>query len=139
MPRKKQDSTGEESAKPAKMKPSKKPSRRAKANLEEMSQTHGMEKKSKPTTLAQIWGDDGTSRYGTMDERQYEVFLQESSKSDLQGHASKIGVLPIDNALILRERLLKQFRGHVAQYNAPQEIRQRPVSAESMRILSEGK
>ena len=86
MPRKKQDSTGEESAKPAKMKPSKKPSRRAKANLEGMSQTHGM-----------------------------------------------------DNALILRERLLKQFRGHVAQYNAPQEIRQRPVSAESMRILSEGK
>jgi hypothetical protein len=136
MPRKKQDSTSEESAK---KKSPRRAKAKAKANLEEMSQTHGMEKKSRPTTLAQIWGDDGTSRYGTMDQKQYEAFLQESSKSDLQTHASKIGVLPIDNTLILRERLLKQFKGHVAQYNAPQEIRQRPLSLESMRILSEGK
>ena len=130
MSRKKPDSAGKEPVKSAK----KKSPRRAKASLEEMSQTHGMERKSKPTTLAQIWGDDGTSRYGTMDENQYGTFLQESSKSDLQAHASKIGILPIDNALILRERLLKQFRGHVAQYTAPQEVKQTPVSAASMKI-----
>lgn len=113
--------------------------KKSKASLEEMNQTHGMEQKPKPTTLAQIWGDDGMSRYGTMNEVEYDSFLNNSSKSDLQAHANKVGLLPIDNVLILKERLKREFVAHVAKYNAPQEIKQNPVSSESMRILSEGK
>ena len=122
MPRKKQNNT-----------------KKSKASLEEMNQTHGMEQKPKPTTLAQIWGDDGMSRYGTMNEMEYDRFLHNSSKSDRHPHANKVGLLPIDNVLILKERLKREFVAHVAKYNAPQEIKQNPVSSESMRILSEGK
>ena len=39
-----------------------------KQNLEDLSQAHGKEEKFVPTTLDQIWGDEGLSKYGTMEE-----------------------------------------------------------------------
>ena len=106
-----------------------------------MNQTHGMEQKPKPTTLAQIWGDDGMSRYGTMNEMEYDSFLNNSSKSDLQAHANKVGLLPIDNVDQLMGRLMRQFNSHVSSYKAPKSIASNKVnlSDEAIRILGEGK
>ena len=43
-----------------------------KKSLKNMSQAHGKVEKFEPTTLDQIWGDDGTSMYGTMQQSEYE-------------------------------------------------------------------
>ena len=42
-----------------------------KSSLKNMSQTHGKTKEFEPTTLDQIWGDDGTGMYGTLDVTSY--------------------------------------------------------------------
>ncbi len=42
-----------------------------KKKLEELSQSHGMEEKFIPSTLDQVWGDEGLTKYGTMDEEAY--------------------------------------------------------------------
>ena len=43
---------------------------RAKKSVKNMSQTHAKQE-FQPTTLDQIWGDTGSSTYGTMDEEVY--------------------------------------------------------------------
>ena len=90
-----------------------------KKSVKNLSQTHGKEEKFEPTTLDQIWGDDGTSTYGTMVEDHYETQLDEMNMSDLQTHASRVGIIPIDNRNTLRERLMREFRKHVASYRKP--------------------
>ena len=45
-----------------------------KKQISELSQTHGKVEDFKPTTLDQIWGDDGLSKYQTLDEVQYRNF-----------------------------------------------------------------
>ena len=59
--------------KPAKRtaKAAKKPGKKSSKKLESLSQTHGKEE-FKPTTLDQIWGDTGISKYGTLNEDEYE-------------------------------------------------------------------
>lgn len=110
-------------------------------NLEDLSQTHAMEQKFVPTTLDQIWGDEGLSKYGTMDEEVYLDRLNEMNKTDLWSHASKVGLVPIDNTSLLRKTLLTEFRKHVNMYRkslAPQEAPTK-LSKEALRILSEGR
>jgi hypothetical protein len=126
----------------------KKKSKTAKAKVKkkkvsEMNQTHAMEepkKKFVPSTLAQVWGDTGIARYQTMSEEKYRQTLEDYNKSDLQNHAIRIGVLPIDNSIMLKERLLREFQKHVASYRKPPEP-QKPdqLSARARQILAEGK
>ena len=48
-------------------------SKKSSKKLESLSQAHGKEeRKYKPTTLDQIWGDDGLAKYGTHDQQEYE-------------------------------------------------------------------
>jgi len=112
-----------------------------KKSVKNLSQTHGKEEKFEPTTLDQIWGDDGLNVYGTMVEDQYEDQIDEMNISDLQTHASRVGIIPIDNRKTLRERLLREFRKHVASYRKPVDNPSpEPVlSDEMMKILSEGR
>ena len=112
-----------------------------KKSVKNLSQTHGKEEKFEPTTLDQIWGDDGLNVYGTMVEDQYENQIDEMNISDLQTHASRVGIIPIDNRNTLRERLLREFRKHVASYRKPLDNPSPdPVlSDEMMKILSEGR
>ena len=91
-----------------------------KRSTKSLSQTHGKEeKRTRPTTLDQIWGDTGLSKYGTMDEKAYAEEISSMSKSDLQAHASTVGIIPVDNREMLSQRLLREFRKHVASYNTP--------------------
>ena len=48
-----------------------------KKSVKNLSQTHGKEEKFEPVTLDQIWGDDGTSTYGTLNENAYTVQLDD--------------------------------------------------------------
>ena len=110
-------------------------------SVKNLSQTHGKEEKFEPTTLDQIWGDDGTSTYGTLNENAYTLQLDDMNMSDLQAHASTVGIIPVDNRQTLRERLLREFRKHVSAYKKPIHETEPPthVDPEVMKILSEGR
>ena len=88
-------------------------------SVKNLSQTHGKEENFEPTTLEQIWGDDGSSAYGTLSETTYEDRLDDMNMSDLQTHASTVGIIPIDNRHTLRERLMREFRKHISSYKKP--------------------
>tara|TARA_R100000008_G_C3560293_1_gene155744 strand:- start:63 stop:446 length:384 start_codon:yes stop_codon:yes gene_type:complete len=113
-----------------------------KKNVKNLSQTHGKVEKFEPTTLDQIWGDDGSSMYGTMDERTYEERLDDMNLSDLQTHASRVGIIPVDNRGMLKDRLMREFRKHVLGYKKPfsdETVGEKPVDKEIAKILSEGR
>ena len=112
-----------------------------KKSVKNLSQTHGKEEKFEPTTLDQIWGDDGSNVYGTMEETNYEGTLDDMNLSDLQAHASRVGIIPIDNRQTLRERLLREFRKHVSSYKKPiSDPQSAPhLDKDVMSILSEGR
>jgi len=110
-------------------------------SVKNLSQAHGKEEKFEPTTLEQIWGDDGSTVYGTLNENQYANQVDEMNMSDLQAHASTVGIIPIDNRHTLRERLLREFRKHVSSYKKPVHEAQPTshVDPEVLKILSEGR
>ena len=112
-----------------------------KKSVKNLSQTHGKEEKFEPTTLDQIWGDDGLNMYGTMVEDKYETEIDEMNMSDMQAHASRVGIIPVDNRNTLRERLLREFRKHVASYRKPVDNAspEPSVTKEMRKILSEGR
>jgi len=113
-----------------------------KTKLENLSQTHGKLDTFQPTTLDQIWGDSGASKYGTMDEEIYAKQLTGMNKSDLQTHATKVGIVPIDDRERLTKTLMHEFRQFVASYRYPSVKAARgsqPVSSEVAKILAEGR
>jgi hypothetical protein len=114
-----------------------------KRNTKSMKQIHGKkEKASKPTTLDQIWGDTGLWKYNTMNLDEYSDQLQEMTKTDLQAHATKIGLIPVDSREMLSQRLVREFRRHVSSYeNRPETSTGTAddISTEVKKILSEGR
>ena len=112
-----------------------------KRSTKSLSQTHGKEEtKTRPTTLDQIWGDTGVSKYGTMDESTYAEEISSMSKSDLQAHASTVGIIPIDNREMLSPRLMREFKKYVASYNTPVEKKRGVALSKAARaILAEGR
>jgi hypothetical protein len=89
---------------------------------ESLKQTDAMvrEDKFQPSTLEQAWGDDGTSKYKTLNLDVYEQVLRNMSKADLKNEAVRVGLLPVDNMDQLRIRLIREFNGHVASYKKPE-------------------
>ena len=59
-----------------------------KTGLSELSQTHGKIEKIQPSSLDQIWGDTGISKYKTLDKGEYQTQIGDMNKSDLQTHAT---------------------------------------------------
>tara|TARA_R110002020_G_scaffold74458_2_gene190442 strand:- start:139 stop:519 length:381 start_codon:yes stop_codon:yes gene_type:complete len=110
-------------------------------NVKNLSQTHGKVEEFQPTTLDQIWGDTGITTYGTMNEKEYEARVDDMNMSDLQAHASTVGIIPVDNRNMLRERLLREFRKHVSSYQRPisPPNTQETINKEAEKILSEGR
>lgn len=97
------------------------------------------------TRLDQIWGEDGLSKYKTLDINEYERKLDSMSKVDLWEHAVSVQESVIDNKEILKKKLLKRFRQHVSQYrvieanSANGRIKKEPVSEDIQKILNEGR
>lgn len=111
-----------------------------KTKLTELKQSNG-NLDTQPTTLDQIWGDTGLSKYGTLDETEYTNQLSEMNKSDLFAHAATLGIMPIDNRERLVKSLLRNFKSYVASFQMPKALPGAPkaVSKEVSKILSEGR
>jgi hypothetical protein len=112
-----------------------------KSKLQDLNQIDAKSETGKPTTLDQIWGDTGMQKYGTNDFDEYKQHLHSLNRSDIQAHAMKVGILPTDNHEILVARLEREFKRHVATYQAPSENKQKQkkISKEVQKILSEGR
>ncbi len=113
-----------------------------KNKLESLSQTHGKQDKYQPTTLDQVWGDSGMSKFGTMNEEDYEKQLGNMTRSDLFAHATEIGLVPVENLDNLKKRLLAEFQLHVSEYRRPlstDDGTSREIPDKIKKILSEGK
>lgn len=110
--------------------------------INQLSQVHGQDESDlQVTTLDQLFGDTGLAKYGTMKEDEYIGQLNDMNKSDLQAHASKVGLVPIDDRERLTKRLVHEFRLYVASYikrpvkkNVPTKI-----TPEVAKILAEGR
>lgn len=88
-----------------------------KLNLNEMHQAHGKdENRDTVQSLDQLWGDDGLSKYKTLDVAEYTEELAGMNKTDLQNHAAKLGLVPIDSRDLLVKRLVTEFKKHVTKY-----------------------
>lgn len=113
----------------------------AKKKVKEMTQTHAKEEKFQPSTLDQVWGDTGNTKYGTMDEEKYLNKLQEMNKSDLQAHANRVGMIPIADRGVLTKKLVSEFKKYVSGFRKPDTTINPPpaISKEAARVLSEGK
>ena len=118
------------------------------SKLKKMSQTHGKDEspqpKFEPRTLDQVWGDTGLGRYKTLDEDTYRGKLDNMAKTDLQAHATKVGLVPIDNRSTLTQRLMREFKKHVNAFKpsgikTPKSIGRNSLPDDVRKVLDEGK
>ena len=127
----------------------KKPSKTAKSSkkpsMKAMNETHGKkeepENKPAPTTLDQIWGDDGVWKYDTLDLSEYKQKVTTMTWTDLRTEASRNGLVPIGDRAELEKKLFYLFEQRVGTFkrgggssNSSQEM-----SDEARRILGEGR
>ena len=111
-----------------------------KRKIEELSQTHGKLENVQYKSLDQIWGDTGLSKYKTTNLEEYINFINEMNKSDLQAHANKVGLVPIDNRDMLTKRLVAELKKFVSTFNIPKTIDNSVnLDKKSKDVLSEGK
>lgn len=109
--------------------------------LDALKQIHAKVDSPKPTMLDQVWGFNEISRYGTVDEVEYQAKLKDMTRADLENHARSVGCLVLESSERLREALLKQFRGYVLSLRKPDSNTTRPgkISPEVKRVLDEGR
>lgn len=107
-----------------------------KTKLESLTQTHGKTETYRPSTLEQILGDTGTTKYGTMDAAVYEKQITNMPKTDLQAHATKVGLVPIDDRERMIKRLMHEFNLHVASYRHPGAKNKAPTGEPNDEVLS---
>jgi|SRR3990167_1743903 len=116
-----------------------------KKKLSELKQVDGkLETDFQPTTLSQIWGDRGTTKFGTTDAEEYTKTLADMNLSDLQTHSIGVGIVPSDNREQLTKKLLREFQLHVSAYRVPKISRAKKetspdLSKAAARILAEGR
>lgn len=131
--------------KPTKSTKTNKTAKGSNKKLTELEQSHGKdESKPVPTTLDQVWGDDGVSKYGTMDLATYTERVKTFTWSDLREHAAKEGLIPIGDRQELEAKLINKFKAHVSDFtvegttsNTSQQ--QEGMTNEVRRILEEGR
>ena len=127
---------------PQKKKSAKKSPKKAKKKpLESLSQTHGKVEKYQPTTLDQVWGESGNTKYGTTDVNKYIKKLDDMNTTDLQTHAHVMGFVPVDDRVTLMNKLVGEFKKHISGFKKPldQASTTPSLSNEAKKILSEGR
>jgi hypothetical protein len=104
-------------------------------------ETHAKEEKFAKTTLDQVWGDTGNTKYGTTDEAGYLNKIKGMNTTDLQAHAHTHGLVPIQDRVRLMKILMSEFRKYVSGFQRPRQDVDLPpsVSKESARTLAEGR
>ncbi len=115
-------------------------------NLAQTAQLHGklepeldkpLEDKYEPTSLSQLWGDDGFAKYKTFDRDKYKQELDEMNSADLRSHAAKLGILPIPNRDRLTKRLLIEFSRYTSQFQKPASPAPKTTSKAALDIMRE--
>ena len=114
-----------------------------KSHRKEQMEIHGKldSKDGEFTRLEQIWGFNELSKYGTLNEEEYQKNLLEMSKIDLQAHAREIGIVPIDSVERLTQNLMREFKNYVFYLHKPIKAKVAPKNpTKSIKnILSEGR
>ena len=92
------------------------------------------------TLLEQVWSQQDTSKYGTLDVLKYTEQLDDMTRSDLEAHARQMNVGIVENTLRLKAKLLDEFNSYVALSHKPvNPLKPTPTNKEAMKILSEGR
>ena len=98
--------------------------------------------KTQPMMLEQVWGGyNELARYNTTDAREYESKLNEMTRSDLENHARKLGVMVCESSLRLKDKLRQEFSNYITTIRRPYEDPKKPIIAtdEVRKILAEGR
>lgn len=86
----------------------------AKTKLKNKSTTNGsvetLEEQYK--SISQLLGEDGKSKYGTLDPVEYEEKLREMNLADLNRYAIENYIKPVHNREITIKSLMSQFTKH---------------------------
>lgn len=105
-----------------------------------LKETHGKIEDGQPTMLEQVWGFNELARYNTLDEATYQQTLKDMTRTDLEAHARKLGVVVIESSARLQDKLFQEFRTYKAALKRPTS---KPVvnnpSPEVKKILAEGR
>lgn len=106
-----------------------------------LTEINGREETYQPQTLAQIWGETGREKYGTLDLEEYRQQLESMTRSDMEEHARVVGIGIVDGKVRLRDNLIKEFKNHVAMARKPVEVKKVPSkpSAAALKVMSEGR
>ena len=71
--------------------------KRAKQKIEEVKQIDGKltePEQLMPTTMDQVWGNTGISKYKTLDAAEYKKTIDDMARADLYNHAVSVGLVP---------------------------------------------
>jgi hypothetical protein len=118
--------------------------------LTEMNQVDGKIRKEEEstnaqyevTTLDQLFGDTGLSKYNTLDRETYENQLNDMNSAELRRHAIEVAhVVPTVSMERTKKRLLIEFTKHVNGFKTPRIAAQpdKEPSKEVLKIMSECK
>jgi hypothetical protein len=83
-----------------------------------------------------------SNKYLTRDETRYENYISNLNTSDLQTHATQVGVLPNQDRSVTIKRLLKEFRIHNSGFlNTAEAVNpiKKKIRQETIDILAEGR
>ena len=87
--------------------------------LESLNQTHAKEDTNQITSLDELWGYNRTSRYNTIDEKEYAANLRDMTRSALENHARALGSIIVEGTGRIRNDLMKLFRAYVLSLKKP--------------------
>jgi hypothetical protein len=93
-----------------------------------------------PGTLDQIMGES-ISIYSARTSEEYISQLAQMNQTDLQAHAYKVGLIPIEDRKVLVERLAQEFRTWASRQSAVNiqtSSNQLNITDEVRKILREG-
>lgn len=114
---------------------------KARKALAELQQVDGeIAPETEHLTLESIIGDAAANPAGAATVGEYQEILAEMNKFDLQFHATKQGLVPIENRALLEERLVARFninasRGRGVSKTVRNDAK---ISKEALDILAEG-
>ncbi len=83
-----------------------------------------------------------STKYTTRDEGKYDDYINNLNTSDLQAHATKVGVLPNSDRTVLIKRLIKEFKVHNSAFlNTAEAVNPvtKKITQETLDILAEGR
>jgi len=120
---------------------------KTKKTLKTLNQVNGRDEtktpKFVPTTLEQVWGEQNTNKYNTLDTEAYEKYINEELNSaELRRHAVEVAhVAPSTSIERTKNRLILEHKKYVQGLKQEEVVlpKEKPVSRDVLRIMAEVK